>query len=126
MDHAPTPSETGDATERRRSPRMTVALPARVVGDGWSREVATVDLSEDGVLLSGADFPSATRVRLEIELAELGWRSLVADVVRREERGQGAGERLAATFARAATEGGRSAIREFFAARLEDGARRAA
>jgi len=108
-----------DAPDRRRSPRMTVALPARVVGDGWSREVATVDLSEDGVLLSGDDFPSATRVRLEIELAELGWRSLVADVVRHEERSAG-GEQLAASFARAATEGGRSAIRAFFANRLEE------
>lgn len=113
----PRPEGWSVAPDRRRTPRMTVALPARVVGEGWSREVSTVDLSEDGVLVSGEDFPSATRVRLEIELAELGWRSLVADVVRHEEPG-GGDERLAACFARAATEGGRSAIRAFFANRL--------
>lgn len=102
--------------ERRRSPRVSVALPARVVGDGWSRSARTVDLSEDGVLLEGNDFPSGARVRLEIELAELGWSSVDADVVRHEDLD--GDERLAARFARAATEGGRTAIQAFFAARL--------
>ncbi len=102
--------------ERRRSPRLSVELPARVVGDGWSRPARTVDISEDGVLLEGSDFPAGGRVRLEIELAELGWREMDARVVRRA--GDDGGERLAACFARAATEGGRNAIREFFECRL--------
>ena len=120
-DH-PEGAHTG--ADRRRRPRLRVALPARVVGDGWTREVSTVDLSEDGVLVAGPDFPSGSRVRLEIELAELGWREVSADVVRREPR-EGE-ERLAACFARAATEGGRDAIRAFFAARLAAEERRAA
>lgn len=120
------PSRSGPEPDRRRDPRLTVALPARVVGDGWTRPARTVDLSEGGVLLSGNDFPSASRVRLEIELAEAGWRTLDAEVVRREETSSG-DERLAARFARAATEGGRSAIRAFFETRLgDDDARRAA
>lgn len=119
----PTPSAT-DATEERRSdPRLKMSLPARVVGDGWTREAETVDLSEGGVLLAGTDFPTGTRVRLEIELAEAGMHTLDAEVVRREEEGSGE-ERLAARFARAATEGGRSGIQAFFEARLAD--RRAA
>lgn len=103
--------------DRRRSPRLSVALPARIVADGATVAVETVDISEDGVLLSGADFPPGEHVRLEIELAEAGWRSLDAEVVRREEAENG-DDRLAARFARIATEGGRSAIQAFFETRL--------
>ena len=53
-------------------------------------------------------------MRIEIELAEIGWHSLDAEVVRSED----AGGTLAARFAEVATEGGREAIRAFFAARL--------
>lgn len=99
--------------DRREFQRADVALPARVLVDGETLEARSVNLSEGGVLLAGTDFPSATQVRIEIELAEIGWHSLDADVVRTD--GGGA---LAARFAEVATEGGREAIRAFFATRL--------
>lgn len=104
-----------DQDERRRFRREDVRLPARVVAGETVVETESVNLSEGGVLLAGAGFPSASQVRIEIELAELGWQALDARVVRR-----GAGERpaLAASFAAAATEGGREAIRAFFAAHM--------
>lgn len=108
---------TSGTAERRRAERLAVALPARVVSEDGIHAAETVDISEDGVLLSAADFPPGTHVRLEIELAEAGWRSLDAEVVRREEAEHG-DDRLAARFARIATEGGRDAIQAFFEARL--------
>lgn len=99
--------------ERRAFRREDVALSARVVADGEAVDAESVNLSESGVLLAGTDFPSATQVRIEIELAEIGWHSLDAEVVRADD-----GRTLAARFAEAATEGGREAIREFFASRL--------
>jgi hypothetical protein len=54
-------------------------------------------------------------VRIEIELAEMGWHALDAEVVRHDARERGA---LAARFAEAATGGGREAIRAFFETRL--------
>jgi len=104
----PTPHD-----ERREHRREDVELSARVLADGEAVEAQSVNLSEGGILLAGTDFPSATQVRIEIELAEIGWHSLDAEVVRAD--GDGA---LAARFAEAATEGGREAIRAFFAARL--------
>jgi len=67
--------------------------------------------------MAGDDFPSAQQVRVEIELAELGWHQLDADVVRRG-TGPDGRESLAVRFAEAAAAGGRDAIREFFATRL--------
>ena len=99
--------------ERRAFRREDVALSARVLADGQAVEAESINLSEGGVLLVGADFPSASQVRIEIELAEIGWHSLDAEVVRTEHGGA-----LAARFAEVATEGGRDAIRAFFAARL--------
>lgn len=107
-----------DATpedDRRAHPRTDVELPARVVAGGDVVGAHSVNLSEGGVLLAGADFPSAGQVRIEIELAEMGWHSLDAEVVRLDDRPGGT---LAARFAEAATEGGRDAIRAFFAARV--------
>ena len=75
-------------------------------------EARTIDISNDAVLVGGEDFPSATEVHIEIELAELGWQRLAAAVVRRQTVGAG-GVRMAATFAGAATTGGREAIAEF-------------
>ncbi|WP_217912803.1 PilZ domain-containing protein [Miltoncostaea marina] len=101
--------------DRRLHRREDVALKARVLTDGGEvAEAQSVNLSEGGVLLAGMDFPSASQVRIEIELAELGWHALDAEVVRRDP-GSGA---LAARFAEVATEGGREAIRAFFAERL--------
>ena len=111
-------SEPGRGAERRQHPRIEARLPARITADGRTVDVGTLNLSEGGILLQGADLPSAARVRVEIELAELGWQALDAEVVRREQGRDGAGEELAARFARAATEGGREAIRAFFDARL--------
>lgn len=101
--------------ERRAHQREDVELAARIVIDGDAIDAHTVNLSESGILLAGADFPSSSQVRIEIELAEMGWHSLDADVVRMSEGEDGT---LAARFAEAATEGGRDAIRAFFKARL--------
>lgn len=98
--------------ERRASPRVDVQLPARLhVGDEVI-DAQTIDISHDAVLIGGDDFPSASEVHIEIELAELGWQRLAADVVRRQELGD-EGTRMAATFAGAATTGGREAIHSF-------------
>jgi hypothetical protein len=102
--------------DRRAHPREDVELPARVVSGDAVVPAHSVNLSEGGILLAGADFPSASQVRIEIELAEMGWHALDAEVVRR--RSSGEDSALAARFAEAATEGGREAIRAFFAARL--------
>ncbi len=99
--------------DRRAFERADVELQARVLVGGETVEAQSVNLSEGGILLAGTDFPSAGQVRIEIELAEIGWHSLDADVVRTDEGGA-----LAARFAEVATEGGREAIRAFFAARL--------
>ena len=102
--------------ERRAHPREEVELAARVSAGGEGVPARTVNVSEGGVLLAGADFPSSAQVRIEIELAEMGWHSLDAEVVRREPTADGTA--LAARFAEVATEGGREGIRAFFAARL--------
>ncbi len=108
-------SEKPPHTERRAHPRVYVGLAARVSAGGQQVDAVSVDISEGGVLLSGSDFPSADRVRIEIELAEMGWHAIEADVVRRE---TGDDTRLAARFAEIATDGGREAIRAFFDAQL--------
>lgn len=101
--------------DRRAHRREDVELNARVVADDDVIEAQSINLSEGGILLAGSDFPSASQVRIEIELAELGWHTLEAEVIRLEDRPGGA---LAARFAEAATEGGRAAIRAFFTERL--------
>jgi PilZ domain len=106
----PTPQD-----ERRAHPRSSAELPARVIADGAVVEAQSVNLSEGGVLLAGTDFPSAGQVRIEIELAEMGWHALDAEVVRRDAVES---EALAARFAEAATGGGREAIKAFFETRL--------
>lgn len=98
--------------ERRATPRVDVQLPARLhVGDDVI-DAQTIDISHDAVLIGGDDFPSASEVYIEIELAELGWQRLAADVVRRQDGGDD-GVQMAATFADAATVGGRDAITAF-------------
>lgn len=105
--------------DRRAHPRRDVELPVRVTADDDVVEGTSVNLSEGGVLMAGDDFPSSSQVRVEIELAELGWHAIDAEVVRRgvDEDGR---ESLAVRFAEVATQGGRDAIREFFRARLAD------
>lgn len=111
-------SESPSGEERRAHPRVYAMLAARISGGGRTVEAESVNISEGGALVSGSDFPSGERVLIEIELAELGWHAIDADVVRRE-AGQGGDERLAARFAEIATEGGRDAIRAFFGAHLK-------
>ena len=106
-------AESTPHDDRRAFQREDVALPARVLIGEDRVNARSVNLSEGGILLAGTDFPSATQVRIEIELAEIGWHSLDADVVRLDDGGT-----LAARFAEVATEGGREAIRAFFASRL--------
>ena len=96
--------------ERRAHARAAAELPARVIVDGAVVEAQSVNLSE-----GGTDFPTARQVRIEIELAEIGWHALDAEVVRHDERAPSA---LAARFAEAATGGGREAIKAFFETRL--------
>jgi hypothetical protein len=113
--------EMTDHDERRAHPRADVRLPARVRFGGNVVDAQAVNLSESGVLLEAddldlrADFPSAAQIRIEIELAELGWHALDAQVVRVTE---GASPTMAAAFASAATAGGREAIQAFFQAHL--------
>jgi ribosomal protein S18 acetylase RimI-like enzyme len=104
--------------ERRKHPREDVELPVRLVAADEVVDAHSVNLSEGGVLIAGADFPSASQVRIEIELAELGWHALDAEVIRRSGAGDPGEGTLAARFAEAATEGGRDAIRAFFQSRL--------
>lgn len=113
----PRVAEPSEHDDRRRHRREEVDLPVRVVAGDEVAEAHSVNLSEGGVLVAGADFPSATQVRIEIELAELGWHALDAEVVRRN-AGGGEGGTLAARFAEAATEGGREAVRAFFESRI--------
>jgi hypothetical protein len=113
--------------DRRAHRRADVRLPARVRFGDTVVDAEAINLSEGGVLLeaegmddggvalAGADFPSAAQVRIEIELAELGWHALDAQVVRVT---AGESPALAAAFASAATAGGRDAIRAFFQAHL--------
>jgi hypothetical protein len=109
-------------SDRRVHERHPVALPVRVRGDesGAEVEARSVNISEGGVLLAGGHFPSGSVVRLEIELAEMGWHAIDAEVVRRDAAADGA-QALAASFASVATAGGREAIRAFFATRLSGG-----
>ncbi len=69
--------------ERRAHDRTDIELPVRVTSGGDVIDARTVNVSEGGLLIAGDDFPSAQQVRVEIELAELGWHQLDADVVRR-------------------------------------------
>ncbi|MCU0308381.1 MAG: PilZ domain-containing protein [Thermoleophilia bacterium] len=112
-------SETPEGTERRAHPRHRVSLPARVVAGEETAEASTLDLSAGGVLLGGDDFPSGTQVRIEIELAEMGWHAIDAEVVRTQ-AGEGGGTHLAARFAEIATLGGREAIHAFLEARAAE------
>lgn len=111
-------ADSAPQDERRAHPRAATELAARVISNGTVVEAQSVNLSESGVLLAGTDFPSSRQVKIEIELAEMGWHALDAEVVRHDDRDSGA---MAARFAEAATGGGREAIKAFFANRLAGG-----
>lgn len=108
----PNPEQPSD-DDRRAFPRFSTSLRARVASeDGTPVDATTVNLSEDGILVSGEELPVGGRIRIELELGSAGWQVMEADVVRAEieEGGPGA---LAAQFANVATTGGREAIRSF-------------
>ena len=62
-------AESTPHDDRRAFQREDVALPARVLIGEDRVDARSVNLSEGGILLAGTDFPSATQVRIEIELA---------------------------------------------------------
>lgn len=96
--------------ERREHPRLNVDLPARIQRDGEAQVTGrAVDLSEGGIRIAGEHLPTDSEVTVEIELADLGWQRLTAEVVRGE---PGEGE-MAARFAAAAASGGRQALKDF-------------
>jgi PilZ domain len=119
------PEATNPDQDRRADQRMSAQLRARVIDHDRVVDAQTVDISAGGALLSGPDFPSGSHVRIEIELAELGWHAVDAEVIRREESASGGEGHMAARFAQIATDGGRDAIRAFFDARLDPAARQA-
>lgn len=98
--------------ERRANPRVDVRLPARVHMGDEVIEAQTIDMSHDAVLIDGDAFPAGTDFHIEIELSDSGWQRLAAEVVRRHPASPD-GTRLAATFAEAASSGGREAIAAF-------------
>jgi hypothetical protein len=98
--------------DRRAHPRAQVRVPARVRTEVGVLEAETVDLSEGGMLLNSEDLPSADEVWIDLELADLGWRSFRGKVVRREEAN--GTSRFAARLAEEALEG-RDALRTFLA-----------
>lgn len=107
------PNRDPKSNDRRAFPRFSTSVRARVAGaDGDAVDATTVNLSEDGVLISGEQLPVGGRIRLELELGDAGWQVVEADVVRAEVVGDGPGA-LAARFADVATTGGRDAVRSF-------------
>ncbi|MCU0307823.1 MAG: PilZ domain-containing protein [Thermoleophilia bacterium] len=103
--------------ERRAHRRVQADLPVRVQGPDGPVEGHTVNLSEGGVSVDlGAASIDARRLRIEIELAELGWHALDAEQTRSEDEGH----RLSARFAEAAASGEREAIRGFLARYLPE------
>jgi hypothetical protein len=101
--------------ERRAHPRYPADLPARISDGDTTIEARTVDLSEGGVSLVPDEGLDARRLRIEIELAEMGWRELEAEVVR-----TGPDGRLAARFAHLAAGGDRDELRRFLSRYLPD------
>lgn len=95
----------------RAAPRIEVRLPARLRSGQSVVEVETINMSVDGVLVQGEELAGTDAVDLEIDLPEVGWRRLAAEVVRTSQDG----EQLAARFADAASSGDREAIGAFLA-----------
>ena len=102
----------GPEGERRAHPRVAAELAVRVTGEDGSSAGHTRNLSEDGVSLEldGA-VGDVRRLRIEIELAEMGWHVVDAEGMRVERDGS----RLAARVAELAAAGEREAIRGFLA-----------
>lgn len=74
-----------DVADRRKSPRATARVPARVQAAHVSIEGRTRDLSETGVLISGdgSDLPLGKRVQLELQHPVTGRRIEVQGEVSR-------------------------------------------
>lgn len=109
------PPDSPHENERRRHRRLRTDLAARVRAANWVSEGRAVDLSEGGVLIDGIG-PESGEVQIELQLDGGSWHRIDAEVVRFD--AVVGGGRLAAEFAAAATDGGRSAIRAFLDAHL--------
>lgn len=93
----------------RVAPRLSVKLPARLHNGESVVDVETVNMSETGLLVSGEGVAAGDRIDVEIDLPEVGWRRLAAEVVRTDP----SATQLAARFADAASSGDREAIGAF-------------
>jgi len=106
-------SDNDQGPERRAFPRFAASMRARVSDqDGVTADAEVINISEGGVLINGEQLPRDGRVRIEIELDELGWQVIDAEVVRAAPSADGPGQ-LAARFAGVAASGERGAIRAF-------------
>ncbi|MDH3225649.1 MAG: PilZ domain-containing protein [Thermoleophilia bacterium] len=106
-------SENEQSSDRRAFPRFAASMRARVSDeDGVTADGEVINISEGGVLINGAQLPLDGRVRIELELDELGWQEINAEVVRAVPSADGPGQ-LAARFAGVAASGERDAIRAF-------------
>lgn len=81
-----------DVSDRRKSPRAVVRVPARVQSSNVSFEGRTRDLSETGVLISGdaTDLPLGKNVQLELQHPVSGRRMEARGVVSRHLETEGA------------------------------------
>lgn len=93
----------------RSAPRVDIKLPARLRSEDAIVDVETVNLSVDGLLVRGDNLDADTDYDIEIDLHDMGWQRLSAEVVRASDDG----DHLAARFADAASSGSREAIQAF-------------
>lgn len=93
----------------RAAPRVDIRLPARLHTDHSVVDVETVNLSVDGLLIRGGRLGADQPCDVEIDLHDMGWQRLPAQVVRTTSDG----DQLAARFADAASSGKREAIQAF-------------
>lgn len=93
----------------RSSPRVEINLPARLHSEDQVVDVETVNMSADGLLVKGDNLDEEAEYEIEINLPDVGWQRLEAEVVRSYQDGG----QLAARFAGAATSGRREVIRAF-------------
>ncbi len=93
----------------RAAPRVDIRLPARLHTDHSVVDVETVNLSTDGLLIRGDNLHADSAQHIEIDLHDMGWQRLPAQVVRTSQDG----DHLAAKFADAASSGSRDAIQAF-------------
>jgi hypothetical protein len=113
-------SDSEHGPDRRAFPRFVASMRARVSDeDGVTSNAEVINISEGGVLINGEQLPLNGRVRIELELDELGWQVIDAEIVRTVAGADGPGQ-LAARFAGVAASGKRDAIRAFLQEHFAD------